>query len=151
VTYNFHILVRTELEIALFEGRLAIRDLPGAWNDAYRRLLGVEPSNDAEGVLQDVHWSTGAFGYFPSYTLGNLYMAALGRRMQRDLPDLWSDVGDGSFAPILGWMREKVHAPGALLDAPDRMREIVGDVDLVDELLGHLWGRHGALYGVARS
>lgn len=150
VTYNLHIVVRFELELALFEGTLAVADLPAAWNEKYAEYLGVTPPDDTRGVLQDVHWSSGAFGYFPSYTLGNLYAASMGRAIEAALPDLWDRVADGDFAPILGWLRERVHARGHLLEAPEIVREAVGERDHVADLLGYLWSRHGALYGVSR-
>ncbi len=150
VTYNLHIIARFELELALVEGRLAVRDLPEAWNEKYRELLGLEPADDVEGVLQDVHWSGGTFGYFPSYTLGNLYAAALGRAMQADLPDLWEGVRRGELAPVLGWLRDRIHRHGHTWDGAELIRRAAGEVDLVETLLDALWGRHGALYGVSR-
>jgi carboxypeptidase Taq len=150
VTYNLHIIVRFEIELELFEGRLAVRDLPAAWNRRYQEYLGITPPNDAEGVLQDVHWSSGAFAYFPSYTLGNLYAASFGATLQREIPDLWSRIEQGDFAVVLGWLREKIHRQGHLNDAPDIVRGVVGDRDHVEDLLAYLWARHGALYGVTR-
>lgn len=150
VTYNLHIIVRFELERRLFDGSLDVADLPGAWNESYRQDLGVDPEDHSKGVLQDVHWSGGAFGYFPSYTLGNLYAASLARKLGEDLPDLWSRVEAGDFAPILGWLRDRIHRHGHLHDAPELVRRVVGDRDHVEDLLAHLWGRHGALHGLAR-
>lgn len=138
LTYNLHILVRFGLEASLVRGELAVEDLPEAWNAAYRDTLGVVPSHDAEGVLQDVHWSVGAIGYFPSYTLGNLYAASLRRGMEADLPDLWRHVGEGDFAPVLGWLRSRVHARGHTRDAADIVQDAVGPRDAVADLLGHL-------------
>lgn len=150
VTYNLHIIIRFEIELALFEGTLAVRELPEVWNAKYREYLGVSPPDDAQGVLQDVHWSSGSFGYFPSYTLGNLYAASFGAAMLGDVPDLWSRVERGDFAPILGWLRERVHRKGHLEEAPQIVRAAVGERDHVADLLSYLWGRHGALYGVQR-
>jgi carboxypeptidase Taq len=151
VTYNLHIIVRFELELALFEGRLAVRDLPVAWREKYREYLGIEPKTDREGVLQDVHWSGAAFGYFPSYTLGNLYAASIARAVEAAVPDLWAGVAAGQFAPILGWLRENLHRHGHVWDAPELVRRAVGERDAVQDLLDHLWARHGALYGAAKS
>jgi len=150
VTYNLHIIVRFELELALFERRLSVADLPAAWNDRYEEYLGVRPPDDRQGVLQDVHWSGGSFAYFPSYTLGNLYGASLGKALQRDLPELWSHVEHGEFAPVLGWLRENVHHKGSLREAPEIVREVAGERDMVADLLDHLWSRHGVLYGLER-
>jgi len=148
VTYNLHIGIRFELELALIEGKLAVRDLPEAWNEAYRDRLGVTPTSPATGVLQDVHWCQGIFGYFPSYTVGNLYAASLRFRMEEDLPQMWSEVHQGEFGSVLNWLHTNVHDRGHLLDAPDLFREIVGDRDPVADLMTHVRSRQGALYGV---
>jgi carboxypeptidase Taq len=150
VTYNLHIIVRFELEVMLFDGKLAVRDLPEAWNERYRQYLGVTPRNHAEGVLQDVHWSSGAIGYFPSYTLGNLYAASLGKVLETRMPDLWDRVGKGDLLPIREWLRENVHRRGTIKLAPAIIKDVVGEQDLVENLLSYLWGRHGVLYGVKR-
>lgn len=147
-TYNLHILIRFELETALIKGDLAVGDLPGAWDDAYERLLGVRASHINEGVLQDVHWSGGMFGYFPSYTIGNLYAASLAATVQQDLPDLWERVGGGDFAPILGWLRQKVHSRGHTVEAPQILADATGGRDPVADFMAHLKGRQGALYGI---
>ena len=151
VTYNLHIIVRFELELALLEGTLAVKDLPDAWNAAYEDALQITPPSDRKGCLQDVHWSSGSFGYFPSYTLGNLYAASLTAALEQAHPSLWDDVAQGQFGPVLHWLRTHVHARGSELDAPDLVRSICGDRDPVEDLLGHLWGRQGALYGVSRG
>jgi len=150
VTYNLHIIVRFELELGLLEGTIAVADLPDAWNARYQEYLGVRPPTDAKGVLQDVHWSGGAFGYFPSYTLGNLYAASLGNSMIKAIPDLWARVERGDFAPVLAWLREHVHSKAHLQDAPLIVADAVGERDAVEDLLTYLWGRHGALYGLTR-
>jgi carboxypeptidase Taq len=149
-TYNLHIIARFELEVGILEGRLQAIDLPAAWDDAYRRIVGVVAPTAKDGVLQDVHWSGGAFGYFPSYTIGNLYAASFGAKIQEDLPDLHERVAHGDFAGILGWLREHVHAKGHLDDAPVLFRGVVGDRDPVEDMVAHLWNRHGTLYGVQR-
>jgi len=150
VTYNLHIIARFELEVALMEGSLAVADLPTAWNEKYEKYLGITPPDDARGVLQDVHWSGGSFGYFPSYTLGNLYAASLGATLTAEVDDIWGRVEAGDFEPILAWLRDRIHQHGHLLDAPDRMKVVVGDRDSVEDLLAYLWGRHGRLHGVSR-
>lgn len=150
VTYNLHIIVRFELEVMLFDGKLTVRDLPAAWNARYQEYLGVTPKNDAEGVLQDVHWSSGAIGYFPSYTLGNLYAASFGKVLEAQMPDLWERVGKGDLLPIREWLRTNVHQKGTMKLAPALVKDVVGEQDLVENLLAYLWGRHGALYGVKR-
>ncbi len=150
VTYNLHVIVRFELEAALMEGRLSVAELPVAWNDRYRELLGVEVPDDGVGVLQDVHWPSGMFGYFPSYTIGNLYAASLGCALEESLPSLWADVAGGRFTGIREWLRAGLHRHGHVRDAPDLMHDLVGERDHVADLLTHLWGRHGVLHGVTR-
>lgn len=151
VTYNLHIIARFELEVAIFEGRLDAAALPAAWDAAYERLLGIRPPTPKEGVLQDIHWSSGLFGYFPSYTVGNLYAASLGAAMERDLPGMWDDVEAGRFGAILAWLRERIHRVGSRHDAPEIIRQAVGDRDPVADLVAHGWRRHGALYGASQA
>lgn len=148
-TYNLHIVIRFELELALLAGELEVSDLPGAWADAYERVLGVRPPGPAQGVLQDVHWSAGLFGYFPSYTIGNLYASSFRFQMEQDLPDMWAQVEAGQFQSVLEWLRAKVHDHGHREDAPVIFRNAVGDRDPVSDLMAHLRSRHGALYGVS--
>ncbi len=149
-TYNLHIIVRYRLEKALITGDLRVPDLPGAWADLYEEVVGVRPSGPAEGVLQDVHWAAGALGYFPSYTIGNLYAASLGAALVEERPQLWAEVENGDFAPTLAWLRERIHRQGHLQDAPGIIADAVGERDHVADLLDHLWGRQGALYGAER-
>ena len=112
VTYNLHIIVRFELEQALIAGDLAPADLPAAWNQKYQEVLGVTPSTAAEGCLQDIHWSAGLFGYFPTYTLGNVYAAQLFGRARGDLPGLDESFARGEFAELLSWLRDNIHRHG---------------------------------------
>lgn len=149
-TYNLHIIVRFELELRIIGGELNARDLPEAWNDAYRRIVGVVAPSARDGVLQDVHWSSGLFGYFPSYTIGNLYASSLGATLTEAIPDLWDRVAKGDFAPILAWLRTHIHERGHTADAPRIFRDAVGDRDPVADLMAHLWGRQGRIYGVSR-
>ncbi len=150
VTYNLHILIRFELELALLRGELEVAELPEAWNEAYRRQLGIQPPHDGDGVLQDVHWSEGSFGYFPTYTLGNLYSAMLWNRLRSDLPDVEDDIAAGRFTPILDWLREKVHKPGHLLECEPLMREVTGSGLTTGPFVDYLWAKMGPLYGISR-
>ena len=111
-TYNLHIMLRMELEIALMENQLQVKDLPEAWNSRFQEYLGVTPSDYSNGVLQDVHWSGGLIGYFPSYALGNLIAAQLWERISADIPDLPDQIRQGEFVAWLAWLREKVHSHG---------------------------------------
>ncbi len=150
VTYNLHVSIRFQLELALLEGRISVDELPDAWNEAYHRTLGIRPDSLVHGVLQDVHWASGLFGYFPSYTLGNLYAALLGEAISAQVPDLWGQVERGHFSPVLAWLRENIHSQGHIMDSPQLLRQVAGDRDPVDALLAHLWERHGRLHGVER-
>jgi len=141
VTYNLHILIRFELELEIFEGGLELTDLPEAWNARYRDYLGLEVPDDAHGVLQDVHWPSGAFGYFPTYSLGNIIAGQLWEAANRDLGDLPSQIGEGDLASLGGWLRENVHRHGRRL-SPAQILERAGCGELtVEPLLGHLRGR----------
>lgn len=111
-TYNLHIFVRFELEKEMIDGGLNPRELPERWRDAYTEMLGVEPPNDAKGVLQDVHWSAGLIGYFPTYALGNLYAAQLYQAAERDLGNLEEQFEAGEFQPLLDWLRTNIHSKG---------------------------------------
>jgi carboxypeptidase Taq len=113
VTYPLHIMLRYRLERSLLDGDLALADLPGAWNDGMKELLGIVPPNDALGCLQDIHWPDGSIGYFPTYTLGALAAAQLFAAVRRALPGLMASIGKGDFAPLLGWLRANVHGRGS--------------------------------------
>lgn len=147
VTYGLHVIVRYELERALFAGELEPADLRDAWNDLYEELLGVRPDDDREGVLQDIHWAMGLFGYFPTYALGSMMAAQLFEAADRDLGDLEDRLGEGEFAPLLGWLRDNVHRHGARHTAPELMSRITGEPPTSAPLLRHLRRRVEAVYG----
>jgi carboxypeptidase Taq len=141
VTYNLHILIRFELELEIFEDGLELADLPEAWNARYRDYLGIEVPDDAHGVLQDVHWPSGAFGYFPTYSLGNVIAGQLWEAAGRDLGDLEARIGQGDLSSIGEWLRDRVHRHGRRL-SPAEILERAGCGELsVDPLLGHLRDR----------
>src|SRR3954452_8065675 len=141
VTYNLHILIRFELELEIFEGGLELTELPEAWNARYRDYLGLEVPDDAHGVLQDVHWPSGAFGYFPTYSLGNVIAGQLWEAAGRDLGDLDARFADGDLASIGEWLRENVHRHGRRL-SPAQILERSGCGELsVEPLLSHLRDR----------
>ena len=126
VTYGLHIILRFRLEIELITRRLEVSDLPGAWNQLSQELLGITPERDAEGVLQDIHWSMGAFGYFPTYALGNLYAAQFSKAMRTDLPSFDGLVEAGNFQPILQWLRSNIHRHGSAKLPSELLRDIAG-------------------------
>jgi carboxypeptidase Taq len=127
VTYNLHVMLRFELETGLIGGSIAVADLPSLWNEATERYLGIVPPNDGQGVLQDVHWSTGAFGYFPSYMLGNLYAAQLHATLREDLPDLDERIASGDLRSLVHWLREKIHRLGAIYEPAVLIERITGN------------------------
>ncbi len=126
MTYPAHIVLRFRLEGALVSGDLAVPDLPGAWSDGLHALLGVRPETDRDGCLQDIHWFDGLFGYFPSYTLGAMAAAQLMAAARRDVSGLDAALGRGDLAPLLGWLRARVHAQGARLGFNDLLRAATG-------------------------
>jgi len=147
-TYNLHIAIRFEIERALLRGDLEIADLPVTWNDAYQQLLGIRPANDAEGVLQDVHWSHAIFGYFPTYTLGTMAAAQLFVAAEHALGDLESSFARGVFAPLLAWLRANVHCHGGRFGVAALMAEVTGAPLSPDALLAYLEHTAEAVYGV---
>lgn len=146
VTYNLHIVLRFELEKKLFAGTLAVADLPAAWNAASRELLGLTPSNDREGVLQDVHWSDGAFGYFPSYCIGNMMAAQLWYHMLTLRPQSEEDFARGDFSWVLGWLREAIHAQGKRSDTLALVQRATGEPLSPKYLIQYLKERYSPLY-----
>ncbi|WP_431272398.1 hypothetical protein [Dankookia sp. P2] len=126
LTYPAHVILRFRLERVLIGGDLAVADLPGAWNEGFRALLGIVPPDDARGCLQDIHWHDGAFGYFPSYTLGAMAAAQLMRAARRDVAGLDDALAQGDMRPLMGWLREKVHGQGARLGFQDLLRFATG-------------------------
>lgn len=126
VTYNLHIMLRFEIEAGLVDGSISVADLPQRWNQAMKDYLGVVPPTDTLGVLQDVHWSFGYVGYFPSYMLGNLYAAQMLATIRKSLPKLDNDFRRGDLKPLLGWLRKNVHELGAAYEPDELMRKITG-------------------------
>ncbi len=149
VTYGLHIMLRFDLERQMVAGRLAVRDVPEAWNEAMRSLLGIVPPDDARGCLQDIHWSMGIFGYFPTYALGNLYAAQFFEAARAALPDLDGQIRRGEFQPLRQWLQERIHRLGMRYRAHELVR-VVTDRELSHEpFLRHLRGKFGALYGLS--
>src|SRR5215472_5953268 len=126
VTYPAHVILRYRLERAMIAGDLAPAELPGAWAEGLRRLLGIAPANDREGCLQDIHWYDGVWGYFPTYTLGALIAAQLFEAARAAMPDLPETIAQGEFAPLLGWLHDRVHSKGSLLSTAELVENATG-------------------------
>ena len=147
-TYNLHIMLRLELEIALMEGSLEVRDLPQAWNERMQDYLGVTPPDDSKGVLQDVHWSSGQFGYFPTYALGNLIAAQLWERVSEDIPDLPEQIRLGEFEALTAWMREKIHHHGRKFEPQELVERVAGSKIDPAPYMRYLRTKYGEIYGL---
>ena len=149
VTYNLHIVLRYELELLLIRDELPLDELPSAWNERMRHFLGVTPPDDTQGVMQDIHWAWGEFGYFPTYSLGNLYSASLYAAAKRALPKLEEGIARGELIPLRDWLRTNVHAEGYRLPAEDLVRKVTGQGLTDTDFLAYLKSKYGALYGVS--
>jgi carboxypeptidase Taq len=138
LTYNLHIILRFDLERSLLDGSLPVAELAQAWREKMQTYLGVQPANDREGVLQDVHWASGAIGYFPTYALGNIYAAQLARAAAAALGPLEVLLAAGEFGALLGWLRARVHRLGQTYRAPELIRRATGEPPAAHALLAHL-------------
>ena len=147
-TYNLHIMLRLELEIALMEGSVEVKDLPEVWNEKMREYLGVTPPDDAHGVLQDIHWSMGALGYFSTYALGNLISAQWWERMHEDIPNLDEQIRAGNFADLLGWLREHIHRHGAKFEPQELVKRVTGSEIDPAPYMRYLKTKYGEIYNL---
>jgi carboxypeptidase Taq len=147
-TYNLHIILRFELEQALVSGDLKVADVPGAWNEKFQKSLGLTPPTNAKGCLQDIHWSGGGIGYFPTYTLGNLYAAQFMERARRDLGDLDADFRRGEFRRLKGWLNDSIHWHGQRYRAAKLCERVTGRPLSHQPLIDYLRGKYTPLYGL---
>jgi carboxypeptidase Taq len=147
-TYGLHIVLRFEIEQELIEGRLAVKDLPEAWNARFKDYLGLDVPDDANGVLQDVHWSSGSIGYFPTYALGNLVAGQLWERAHADVPDLDERIAAGELAPLREWLRQHVHRHGAKFTTQELLQRVVGGPIQVAPFVNYLKGKLSEVYGL---
>jgi carboxypeptidase Taq len=145
-TYNLHIMLRFDLEIALLQGELAVEDLPQAWNEKMHEYLGIVPPDDSQGVLQDIHWASGILGYFPTYALGNLVASQLWARILHDIPNLEQQISKGTFADLLAWLREHIHQHGAKFAPLDLLERATGEELNPAPYLGYLSRKYGEIY-----
>jgi carboxypeptidase Taq len=147
VTYSIHIIIRFELERDLFGGKISVAELPQVWNQKYADYLGVEVKNDSEGVMQDTHWASGLYGYFPSYALGNIYDGQLYVAITRDLPNWRNDLAQGKLAPVNAWLKENIHLRGDLYD-PEELIKLATMRSLdAAPFIAYLNQKYGKLYG----
>jgi carboxypeptidase Taq len=146
-TYNLHIMLRLEIEIGLIEGTLDVKDLPEIWNTRMQEYLGITPPDNAKGVLQDVHWSSGMIGYFATYALGNVVAAQLWETMLGDIPDLENQIEQGQFGGLLGWMREKIHRHGTKYEPQDLVLRVTKSKIDPDPYMRYLRKKYSAIYG----
>jgi len=145
-TYNLHIIIRFELEQALINGELEVADLPGAWQEKYQHYLGIQSPTDSDGVLQDVHWGAALLGYFPTYSLGNLYAAQFFATANAELGDLNEQFAAGEFQPLLQWLRQRVHQPGQCYTAREMVENVTGKPLGHEALLSQLRSKYSPLY-----
>jgi carboxypeptidase Taq len=147
VTYCLHVIIRFNIERDLFANKIAVADLPEIWNEKYMEYLGVKIENDSEGVMQDTHWGSGYFGYFPTYALGNIYSGQIFALMKKDMPN-WKDYfAKGNFQPVRQWLAKNVHSYGNLYDPADLVRKITGKEINVKDYLDYLDEKYSKLYG----
>ncbi|MGZ3859643.1 MAG: carboxypeptidase M32 [Flavisolibacter sp.] len=148
ITYHFHVFVRYELEKKLLDGTLSTKDIPGFWNEQYRDLLGVQVPDDKRGCLQDVHWSHGSFGYFPTYSLGSFYAAQFFSTAEQQLPDLKGEIGVGNVTPLLQWLRKNIHEKGRFHTSEELCREVTGKTLEVRFFVDYLLDKYKAIYNL---
>jgi carboxypeptidase Taq len=146
LTYNLHIMLRVDIEQALIENRIQPDDLPELWNDTMQSYLGIVPQRDADGVLQDVHWSMGAFGYFPTYTLGNLYSVQFFEQAKLERPQLEEEIAGGQLVPLRRWLEQKIHRWGRMFTPDHLARRVTGNGVNPEPFLRYLETKYGELY-----
>jgi len=150
VTYNLHIMIRFELELQIMEGKLAIKDVPDAWNDRYSEYLGVSVPNDGAGCLQDIHWAHGILGYFPTYSIGNVVASQLWERMLEELPNVDELMETGQFKLVLSWLIEHVHSRAKKYLPKDLVQKVTGERIQCGPFLRYLETKFGELYALDR-
>jgi len=147
-TYNLHIMLRMEVEIALMEGKLAVKDLPEVWNQKMQEYLGVTPHSDADGVLQDVHWAGGMIGYFSTYALGNLISVQLWQKILTEIPDLYDHIRAGKFESLLDWLGSNIHIHGKKFEPQELVQRVTGSKIDSAPYMQYLKDKFGQIYGI---
>jgi len=148
LTYHAHIYIRYLIEKALIEGQIQVADIPRFWNERYEEFLGIRPPNDSDGCLQDVHWSYGSFGYFPTYSLGSFYAAQWLSTMKKEVPGLDASIERGNMAPLLKWLREKVHVHGRRLTSGELLKQATGEGLNFSHFMNYAREKYGKIYSI---
>jgi carboxypeptidase Taq len=147
LTYHFHIMIRYEIEKQLIGGKIEVKDLKEIWNNAYKKYLNIDVPSDKKGVLQDVHWSHGGFGYFPTYSLGSFYAAQFFQQAKKDIPALESEIEKGNMQPLLSWLREKIHQHGKFYTAQEVCEKATGEKLNFSYFMNYAKEKYGEIYG----
>ncbi|MHA2160689.1 MAG: carboxypeptidase M32, partial [Candidatus Thorarchaeota archaeon] len=147
VTYSLHIIIRFEIERDLFSGEITVSELPQVWNEKYKEYLGLDVPDDTNGVLQDTHWASGYYGYFPSYALGNIYDGMLLEQLNKDVPDWLTKIEKGDLLPSIEWMAKNVHIESALYDPADLMKKITGSKLTAEPFLNYIENKYSSIFG----
>jgi carboxypeptidase Taq len=147
VTYGLHIIIRFNIERDLFADKIAVKELPEIWNQSYKDYLGLDIRNDSEGVMQDTHWASGSYGYFPSYALGNIYSGQILAAMEKDLPNWRRGLAKGNFNAVEQWLIKNIHSFGNLYDPADLIKKATGKELTVKFYLSYMKEKYSKLYG----
>ncbi len=146
LTYHFHVIIRYEIEKDLIAGNIQVADLPAVWNKKYKDYLGVDVPNDREGVLQDVHWSHGSFGYFPTYSLGSFYAVQFFNKANQEIENLEGHISKGNMLPLLNWLRTNVHCYGKTYSASELCEKITGEKLNIDHFINYAYKKYSEIY-----
>ena len=148
VYYSLHIMLRFDIENMIINGEVPVGDIPALWNEKMKEYFGITPKNDAEGVMQDVHWSFGGFGYFPSYAMGNLYGAQILEQAEKEIPGMWDKISKGEFLPLKEWLNENVHKHGRFYDPEDLIKKISGKPLSAEPFMNYLEKKYSKIYNL---
>jgi len=146
LTYHFHILIRFEIEKGLMDGSIQVKDLPEVWNSKYKAYLGLDVPNDAQGVLQDIHWSHGSIGYFPTYSLGSFYAAQFFAAAKKQISGLEQSIESGDMKPLLNWLRVNIHDHGKLYSATELVEKVSGEKPDFRYFMEYARAKYGQIY-----
>jgi carboxypeptidase Taq len=146
VTYHFHVMIRYELEKSLIEGSLHVADIPAYWNSQYEKYMAIRPADDLHGCLQDVHWSHGSFGYFPTYSLGSFYAAQFFGQAKQEIPSLEAEIGSGNYQSLLNWLRQKIHVHGRYYTSEELCEAVCGKPLDISHFMGYLLDKYKKIY-----